>query len=422
MSRSDQIRENRPYVIVGNGVAAAGCIEGIRSVDPHTPIVILSQEPYPVYCRPLISYYLQGKTPKERMAYRGEDFYEKNQCQVRYGAVACRLDIEKREILLEDGSAQPYSQVCIATGSTPFVPPIAGLEQVQNRFSFFTWDDALGLEQAITPQSRVLILGAGLIGLKCAEGLWSKVAQITVCDLAPRILSSILDEECARVMQDCLEEHGIRFYLSDTVEEFQGNQARMRSGEQVPFDILVTAIGVRPRTQLVQQAGGETDRGILVDLQMRTSLPGVYSAGDCTQGYEVVSGERKVLALWPNAYCQGHCAGVNMAGGEERFDKGIPMNSIGFFQVHAMTAGSCQEEGAQVYRESQGSNRKKLFLKDGVLVGMMLLGDLSRAGIYTSLIREKTPLDSIRFDILKKSPELSAFSLQTRHKILGGVV
>lgn len=412
------------YVIIGNGVAATSCIEGIRSVDKSSKITIISEENHPVYCRPLISYYLEGKTTLDKMNYRDKNFYEANGCQVFYGRRAEKIDCSSKSVLLDDGTSVPYTSVCVATGSSPFVPPFSGLDTVKNKFSFMTLDDTLALEKALEEDSRVLIVGAGLIGLKCAEGICENVGSITVCDLAPRVLSSILDDGCARVMQNKLEEHGIKFMLGDTVAEFSENRAFMKSGKSVDFDILVMAVGVRGNVSLIKDIGGDTNRGIIVNERMQTSLSDVYAAGDCTEGMDISFGGRRVLAILPNAYMQGHTAGVNMAGGIEVFDKAIPMNSIGFFGLHAITAGSYfgSDEGGEMYEEKGDGTLKRLFVRDGVLTGFILIGQVERAGIYTSLIREKVPLESIDFETMKKIPTLFAYSKNYRGQILGGVV
>ena len=409
----------KKYVIIGNGVAAAGCIEGIRSVDPDGPITVVSEENHAVYCRPLISYFLEKKTDLERMQYRDPDFYERMGCVVLYGKKAARIDAEKKTVALEDGSSLPYDALCIAAGSAPFTPPFDGLDTVEKKYNFMTLDDALALDEAVDASSRVFIIGAGLIGLKCAEGLCGRVAKITVCDLADRILSSILDTECAALMQTHLEEAGIDFLLGDSVSRFEKNRALMESGETVPFDILVLAVGVRPNVSLLKEVGGAINRGILIDDRMETSLPGIFAAGDCTEGEDLSSGQKKVLAIWPNAYLQGHTAGVNMAGGSEIFDKGIPMNSIGFFGLHAMTAGTYEGE---LYEEKTETSLKRLFTKDDLLKGFILIGLSERAGIYTSLIREQTPLSSIDIDRLKKAATTTAFSPDVRRKKFGGMV
>lgn len=412
------------YLIIGNGVAAAGCIEGIRSVDNDTKITVVSAENHAVYCRPLISYYLEGKTTIEKMNYRPASFYKDNNCDVIYGKQAVKIDKVNNCVTLEDNTEINYDSLCIATGSSPFVPHFDGLETVQNKFSFMTIDDTLSLEKAITKNSRVLIVGAGLIGLKCAEGICGKVAEINVCDLSSRILSSILDDECAAVMQKHLEKNGIKFMLSDTVETFDGNTAKMQSGVSVDFDVLVLAVGVRANTSIFKDAGGNVNRGIIVNDRMQTNINNIYSAGDCTEGNDISLGQKRVLAILPNAYMQGFCAGINMAGGNNEFNNAIPMNSIGFFGLHAMTAGSyfTEEDGGELYEEKSVNGIKRLYMKDGLLTGYIIIGDVNRAGIYTSLIREKTSLDTINMDLLKKNPSTAIFLPETRRKKLGGVI
>ena len=402
------------YVIIGNGVAATGCIEGIRSVDSDGKITVVSEEDHAVYCRPLISYYLEGKTDLERMNYRPADFYEKNGCTVLYGRKATKIDNEAKLVMLDDGSRLPFDSVCVATGSSTFVPPFNGLDTVEKKFSFMTLDDTLALEGAIDKDSRVLIIGAGLIGLKCAEGIHGRVKSITVCDLADRILSSILDTDCAAIVQKCLEENGIKFRLSDTAVGFDHNTAFMKSGREISFDVLVLAVGVRANISLAKDIGAEVGRGIVVSERMETTVSGIFAAGDCTEGEDISCKKRRVLAILPNAFMQGRCAGVNMTGGDAKFDKAIPMNSIGFFGLHAMTAGSyyTADEGGECYEEKS----------DGYLVGFMLIGETERAGIYTSLIRERVPLDTLNFELLKKIPTSAAFLTENRRKIFGGVV
>lgn len=414
----------KKYVIIGNGTAAVGCIEGIRSVDKTSEITVISSENRHVYCRPLISYYLEGKTDLERMKYRPVNFYEDNNCKVLYGKNAGKIDEKNKKVVTDDGSELEYTALCIATGSSPFVPPFEGLDTVKNKFSFMTLDDTLALEDAITEASRVLIIGAGLIGLKCAEGICERVKSITVCDLAPRVLSSILDDECAALMQKKLEENGIDFLLGDSAAAFEGNRAVMKSGKTVDFDILVLAVGVRPNVSLIKDIGGQVNRGIICDNHMQTSVKDIYAAGDCTESYDITCGENKILAILPNAYMQGRCAGENMAGADSEFNKAVPMNSIGFFGLHAMTAGSyfTPENGGEVYEEKDERKIKRLYTKDGYLTGFIIIGDTDRTGIYTSLIRERIPLDTIDFENIKKYPSLLPFGAEYRRQKLGGVV
>lgn len=412
------------FVIIGNGVAAAGCIEGIRSVDTESRITVISGEKHPVYCRPLISYYLENKTDLKRMQYRSDTFYSDNHAEVLYGTKATAIDADAKIITLDSGEKISYDAVCCCTGSSPFVPPMQGLDTVEKKYAFMTIDDTLALEQAITPESRVLIVGAGLIGLKCAEGLHGRVKSITVCDLAPRVLSSILDDTCAAMMQKRLEENGISFLLGNSAAEFTGNTAHMKNGETVEFDVLVLAVGVRANTAIVKDAGGNVNRGIVVDDACRTTLPDVYAAGDCAEYHDVSSNAVKVMALMPNAYMQGHTAGVNMAGGDAVFDTAIPMNSIGFFGLHCHTAGSqfSAEDDGKMYEEADESHIRRLFVHDNKLTGFMFIGHMHRTGIYTALIRNQTPLDTVDFDRLRIEPQLAELGAEYRNHVLKGEV
>ena len=407
------------YVIIGNSVAAVGCIEGIRTIDKDGEITVISEENHPAYSRPLISYLLEGKTDSERMKYRQDGFYEENGCRVLYGRRAVTVDSESHTVVLDDGTSVTYGKLCVAAGSRPFVPPFEGLDTVENKFSFMTLDDALALEKALTKKARVLIVGAGLIGLKCAEGIRDRVDSITVCDLADRILSSILDAECASVIQNHLEKKGITFMLGDTVQRFEGSRAYMKNGGKVDFDLLVLAVGVRANSELIKNAGGEVNRGIIVDVKMKTTLDDVYAAGDCTEGYDASLGARRVLAILPNACMQGNTAGINMAGSEKEFGNAVPMNSIGFFGLHVMTAGVY--DGEMIEDKGDGFVRR-FFIKDGLLKGFIIIGETVRAGIYTSMIREKTPINTVDFDFTKKVASNLIFSEKNRRKKFGGIV
>lgn len=403
------------YVIIGNSAAAIGGIEGIRSLDKDGRITVVSSEKYHTYSRPLISYLLCKKTTEEKMKYRSDDFYKKNKCDVILGKKAVRTDGKK--VILEDETELPFDRLLIATGSRPFVPPMEGLDNVKEKFTFMSLDDAKALEKSLSKDKKVLIIGAGLIGLKCAEGIFDKVKDITVVDMADRILPSILDEKGSKIVKKHLEKIGMKFLLSDSVKSFSDKEAVLNSGKKLIYDIVVIAVGVRPNTDLAEDAGVKVDRGIETDIYCRTSNEDIYSAGDCAKSLDITTGAQRILALLPNAYMQGQVAGINMAGGDAKYDDAIPMNSIGFFGLHMMTAGSYDGDESVI---TDGKNYRKFIVKDNVLKGYILIGDVKRAGIYTSLIRKKTPLDTIDFELVKEKPNLMAFSENEREKMLGG--
>ena len=397
------------YVIIGNSAAGIGAVEGIRQIDDDGEITIITDEPHHTYSRPLISYLLLGKVMEENLKYRDDGFYTDNKVKF-VNAFVAEIDAAGKAAVLSDGCRIPYDKLLVATGSSPFIPEFEGLAEVKDKYTFMCLDDAHKLDGALERNKRVLIVGAGLIGLKCAEGILKRVSHITVLDLAPGILSSILDDEGARIVQSHLESNGIEFRLSASIKRFENGRAILESGETIGFDILITAVGVRPNTKLLEGIA-DIRRGIAVNAKSETTAPDIYAAGDCTLTLDISSGQDKIMALLPNAYMQGECAGVNMAGGDMSFDKAIPMNAIGFLGLHVITAGSYVGE---VYADNNSSCYKRLFYSGNKLNGYILIGEVEKAGIYTSLIRERTPLDTIDFGLVCEKPGLMAFTKDDR--------
>lgn len=406
------------YVIVGNSAAGIGAVEGIRKTDAQGEITIISSEPHHTYARPLISYYLSGKIRREQMHYRSTAFYKENRCRLLAGKTVTAIDAAQKSVQLDDGSCICYDKLLIAAGSRAVMPPIEGLGSIKSAYTFLSLDDAQSIKADPNSRKHVLILGAGLIGLKCAEALHGLASHITVVDMAPQILSSILDVSCAARVQQHMEAQGIAFRLNSRIVRFAQRSACLHDGTVLPFDLLVLAAGVAPNTALLRGIA-EIDKGILIDEASRTSAHDIYAAGDCVQALDISSGERKIMALLPNAYMQGECAGIHMAGGQAAFHRNIPMNSIGFFGLHIMSAGSYTGE---VYEAVSAQSCKRLFFSGNRLNGFILAGNVDKAGIYTSMIREQTPLDSIDFALVAEQPGLMAFSRQERTKKLGGAV
>ena len=405
------------YVIVGNSAAAAGCIEGIRENDKKGTIAVISDEKYHIYSRPLISYRLKGDVTEKQMSYRPADFYKANGVETMLGKRAVSIDSKTKEVSLESGEKIGYEKLLIATGSKPFVPPMDGLDSVKNKFSFMKMDDVKGIEKVVKKGAKVLIIGAGLIGLKAAEALKHYGCEMTVVDLADRILPSILDKQTSEIMQKHIEEHGVKFILGTSAKKFDKNKAVLANGEEISFDILITAVGVRPNTELAESAGGKVERGIITDKKQAVKgVKSIWAAGDCTVSDDITTGTAHIIAIMPNAHEQGLVAGRNMAGTKAVYENAFPMNAIGFFGLHIITAGAYTGD---CYEEIDGENVKKLYSSGNKLNGFILMGEkIARAGIYTALIRERTDLTTVDWELLRQAPQLAAFAREKRYEIL----
>ena len=406
------------YVIIGNSAAAVGTIAGIREIDSTGKITVISDEKYHTYSRPLISYWLEGRVTDKNIYYRSADFYEKNGVETVLGKKATKIDTKEKRVVLEDGLSVPYDKLMVATGSKPFVPPMKGLEKV-NYHTFMTLDSVKAIRSEIKKGMKVLIIGAGLIGLKAAEALSAYETDITVIDLADRILPSILDVKSGMKTQKHIEKHGVRFILKTSAEEFSEHSVKLQNGMTVDFDMLIVAVGVRPNTELISDAGGKVERGIITDMTQKTSLDDIYSAGDCTVSYDAAAETDRILAILPNAYLQGETAGRNMAGRENYYVNAILMNAIGLFGLHIISAGDYT--GEEYVAETENTY-KKLVFRDNKLKGYILLGDVERAGIYTGIIKEGLDISEVDEDLLKEKPQMMMFSKERREEKLGGIV
>ncbi len=404
----------KKYLLIGGSIATEGAIQGILSVDKNADITVLCGEKCPLYSRPLISYVLEKKTPDEGLYFRGEDFYIKKGVKALY-KVAEKIDLKKKTVLAE-GEEISYDSLLVATGSKPFVPPIKGLDSVKRKHTFYTMEDMLGLRSDLEKGGKVLIVGAGLIGMKCAEGVREYTKEIVIADMAPRPLPAATTPEAGEIIKEKLK-NIVTFKLSAALDRFEGNKAIFASGEEVSFDILVLALGVRPQISLVKDAGGNVGRGILVNKKMETSLPDIYAAGDCVESYEAVSGENRLLQLFPSAYLGGMIAGKNMAGEDVSFTTDVPMNATKLFGIRITSAGLFVGEKTEC---KVGDDYRAIYMKDGRINGFILIGDSLRAGILTDFIRKKRPIAKEDAEKVLEERDISLYPEEERKAALGG--
>lgn len=288
-------------------------------------------------------------------------------------------------MLTGDGVLFPYDRLLVATGSRPLISLIIGLDTAKNKFTFQSVDDSIAIGNRLTSDTKTLIIGAGLIGLKAVEGVLDRAKSATVVDLADRVLPSILDADGSEMVRRHLEKKGVRFILNQSVDSFSKNRAILRDGSILLIDLLIIAAGFCPNVELTREICAKNGRGILTDRRQKTSIPKIYAAGDCTESHDLSTGASRILALLPNAYLQGETAGANRAGANAVYENAIPMYAIGFLGLHLLTAGVCEGE---CYVVKTYAAYKKLCVKDGFLCAFIMIGDDRNAGIYTSMIRE----------------------------------
>ncbi len=389
------------YVIVGNGVAAIGAVEGIRQHDTEGTITIISEEAVATYGRPLISYYLSDKIKLDTLPYRPEEFYVKNKVTMKLDSKVTAVSPQKRTVTLESGETVTYDKLLLATGGSPVAPDIRGIEG-QGIFNFTTVAHAEALKEVIDSVKNVVVIGAGLIALKAAEGFAERGIGVTVV-VRSRIMRAYFDETAGNMVVRHLENNGLKFMQGVEISRIKRYGTGAVKGVDtdkgfLPADIVIVAAGVSPNMALAHEAGLNTNKGIVVDDFMTTSNADIYAAGDVAEAKDLLTGEYTVRPIWPNAYSQGRYAGFNMTGAGKPYSGGLSMNSITYYGLPTVTVGETifeDESGYEIdtFEDLDNSIYRKLIFNDNILVGCILIGDIDAAGFYTSFIKNRFKLD-----------------------------
>lgn len=416
------------YVIIGASAAGLAAAEAIRKADTQGTITVLTEEAYMPYSRPSISYYLKGKVKESDMALRKPNFYREKKIDIVKNAKATAIDTEKK-VIKAGRKSYPYDKLCLCTGSKPFVPPMENVKGKTNALTFLDLKAVKDVKAIANEKTRAVVIGAGLIGMKAAEGLVKICKSVDVVELSPRVLPSILDVKSAKQVKKHLENNGIRFHLENTVVRAtsKGKQitaVTLKNGKKLSCDLLILAVGVRPQTELAEKAGLAVDRGIITDTEtMQTSNPDIYAAGDCCVSVDMLDGSKKIIALWPNAVHQGNVAGAQMAGADITVGGTYSVNAIDFFGLRICTCGLINAQGEQYSDKitQHGDSYKRLVFEGDKLVGYVLINSSVNAGLYTNLISNQISLDTLQGDIMD-DPSIFMFDKETRiTKLRGGV-
>ena len=399
--------EKVKYLIIGNSAGGIGAAEAIREVDKAGSILIISDEPYPAYSRPLISEYLAEGCPLEKMLFRPADFYEKNDIRAFLCRKVGRLDVDEHAIELEDGDRITWEKLLLATGGLPIVPQIKCTDW-SGVFTFTTLDDAKAIEQFLNRfrnrVARSVVIGGGLIGISVTEALVKRGIEVTIVEMKERILNTILDEEASALEEEMLRQAGVNIVTGHTVANISSyaedvaTSVTLDDGKPIPCNLVIVAIGVRPRTELVSNTRIKVNSGIVVDRYMTTSNPDVYACGDAAEAYDFVYGENRLTPIWPNAYIGGRTAGFNMAGVPTEYQGGTAMNSLKYFGLDVVSAGmvSPPDDSYEVISTKHDHVYKKVILKDGLIVGMVFSGDIEKSGIVYNLMKDRVKVEAFK--------------------------
>jgi len=411
------------YLVIGNSAGGIGAAEAIRECDPSGRLLIVSDEPYPAYSRPLISEYLSRQRSLETMLFRSPGFYAQNRIDLLSGEHVTIIDPVNKTACLENGSFISWQKLLLATGGLPIVPDIKGAEK-EGVFSFTCLDDAKKIDAYLTGVNSAVVIGGGLIGISVTEALSRRGIITTVVEMKDRVLNMILDESASAIAGRSLAEAGIRIITADTVAEITGNDrvdgVVLASGRKINCETVIVAIGVLPRLDLIKNTAIKFNRGISIDRSMATSHPDVYACGDTSEGWDFITGTDRLTPIWPNAYIGGRVAGYNMAGRQTEYKGGTAMNSINYFEMDICSAGLVSAPDDNSYETlTLNSPYRKLILKDNLVKGMVFVKDIEKSGIVYGLMRDAVNVRDFKQSLLTVDFGLIDLPRDLRQKRLG---
>ena len=384
------------YVILGAGAAGITAAKTIRKADSEGKITVISTDTQ-VHSRCMLHKYLSHERDAAGISFVDPDFFEKNQIAWLPGKTVNRLDTQRKKVYTDQGDEVSYDRLLIATGAESFIPPVGNLREAENVFGLRHLRDAQAIDELAKDVENIVIIGSGLVGLDAAYGLMETGKKVSIVEMADQILPVQLDKTAAFEYQKRFEEAGARFYLgrkaADTVMEEDKiiREIILDNGEKLPCDLIIVAAGVRSAVAGMEGEGIVIDRGIKVGDYLQTGAEGVYAAGDVTG----------LSGIWPNAQKQGETAALNMCGSHVEYtDRYAIKNTINFFGLVSMCVGVIlPQEGDVVIAREDSRNYKRVVLRDGKVVGVLLQGDISHGGIWQYLIKNQISISGIQKDI-----------------------
>ena len=296
----------------------------------------------------MISDFVSGKADIQKMKCKADSFWKENNVEARLGKKAVSLNLTEKTVSLKSGEKVAYEKLLLATGGKPFVPKMEGQDK-DGVFTFTTISDAQRLAAKIDSihAKSAVVIGAGLIGISVTEALIKRGLKVTMVELQDKILSLLLDAKASDIVEAVIRKAGVNFATGQSVQKIIGKPENdgavggviLTKGDQVPCDLVIVAIGVIPRTELVVGTAVKINRGIVVDNFMQTNVPDVYASGDVAEAYDFILNQNRLLPLWPLAVLEGRVAGYNMAGQKTGYEGGTNMSSLKYFGIPIVSIG-----------------------------------------------------------------------------------
>jgi len=385
-------------VIIGASAAGISAAKTIKASEPDTEVVIIAKEDR-VHSRCMLHKFLGHERDAKGISFIADDFFETSGITWLNNTTVIGLDTQKKTVKTHDNQDISYDKLLIASGASYFIPPIPGLRESKNVYGFRDLKDAQLLDSECNTAKNAVVIGAGLVGMDAAVAMMERGLKVTVIEMTDAVMSLQLDQKSAQAYQQRFEEHGAEFILNDKVvsvdvdEVGRGKAIHLASGKVVPADVIVIAAGVRPAFGFITGSGIDTNHAILVGDDLQTNIDAIYAAGDVTG----------IAGIWPNAMKQGRIAALNMLGEKRSYeDRYALKNTVNFFGLTTLSLGNINpepEENCDIFICEDRHNYQKVVLKNGVVQGVIIQGNIGGTGFWQYLIKNKIDISGKNKDV-----------------------
>lgn len=389
-----------PLIIVGKGMAATRLVDELsqRALGRHA-IAVIGEEPRLAYNRVLLSPLLAGEIAEADLELKPAAWWRARGVSTFYGHGVTAIDRAARTVTLADGGTLPYRKLVLATGSRPVRPPLPGSD-LPGVMTFRDMADVRTLRERASRGARIVVIGGGLLGIEAAHGLSRAGGQVTLLHLVDRLMERQLDAEGAALLAQAITARGITVRLGAASTGFVGTDkvegVALQDGTVVSADLVVVAIGVRPNVDLARAAGLAVNRGVVVDDGLATDDASIFAIGECAEH------RGSVYGLVEPAHEQARVLAMRLAGKPAAYEGSLLATNLKVSGVGVFSAGAFEAaEGAEtmVLRDRNTGLYRKFVLREGRLVGCVLVGDTQGALFYLGLIRSGQDISAIRADL-----------------------
>jgi len=385
------------YIIIGQGAAGTSAAKTLRRLDPTTPVTMITDEQDYFYSRVDLPDILGGKYEAAESELQGADAFRDLGVTCRMGEHVKAIHPAEKTVELSSGEQLKYIKLLLATGSLPVIPPLPGRD-AQGVYALWTLAQTRDIVHAAQSARSAVVIGAGLIGLKTALALASRGLEVTIVEKLCRVMPRQLDEAAATTIANAVRAKGVTVLLGTEVKAIATcdgtvTGVQLEAGE-IPCDMVIMAVGVKPNVELARASGVEIGRGIRVDTLQQTSVADIYAAGDAAETIDPLTGNRVIPAIWPVAVEQGEVAASNMTGTQAEFKGSVAMNAIEIAGVPLVSIGDIEgEPGDELLTSGVGPRYRKLVLRGNKVRGVLFLGDIRQSGVIGSLVLSQTEVN-----------------------------